>query len=462
VSPALDAPRLVGGVRHGDGPADSTTVGPRSGGGRTAPWSERHPFDAVAVLSALLLLVLLIPSPLIVRPLGAVGTPANTFCLGLLIWWGLAKVGAGHGVARGRQPLRVALFLVLVSLCVSLVGFAGRYTVPAEKTAAVRGLLGFAALAGVALFAADGITTMDRVLVLLRRLVAGVAVVAGLGIVEYTTGFNPAQAMVIPGLARNLELPDQGRLLFLRVQSTALHPIELGTLLGLTLPLAVQLAFTAPRGKRARAWIPVALIATVLPMTLSRTGVIVAFIGIATIAWRWSWQRKVGAVALLAAFVMVFRLVLPAMIDGLVTIFVTVNEDGSTTGRTGRYELAARYWLEHPWTGRGLSTLYPATGQVFDNQYLYAATETGVLGVVALFVLFATMVSMGAAVRRGSTDERTRAIAQSMIGAALAMAVAFATADMASFAMVMTVFFLLAGVNAAMWRLTPPDPASAS
>src|SRR6185436_1178593 len=98
---------------------------------------------------------------------------------------------------------------------------------------------------------------------------------------------NAGQMLAIPGLARNLELPDQGRLLFLRVQSTALHPIELGTLLGLILPLALQLALSAPAGRRLRAWVPVALIATVLPMTLSRTGVIVAAIGIVTVAWHW-------------------------------------------------------------------------------------------------------------------------------------------------------------------------------
>lgn len=446
--------------------ARAAPVGPppaaaRSARPPSAPWSERHPFDAVAVLSLLLVLVLLIPSPLILRPLGAVGTPANLFCLGLLIWWGLAKVGAGQGVARGRQPLRPALFVVLVSLCASLIGFAGRYTVPAEKTAAVRGLLGFAALAGVALFAADGITSIDRALVLLRRLVAGVGVVAALGIVEFATGFNPAQTLAIPGLARNLELPDQGRLLFLRVQSTALHPIELGTLLGLTLPLALQLAFTAPAGRRARAWIPVALIATVLPMTLSRTGVIVAAIGITVVAWRWSWRRKVAALGLVTVFIGFFRLVLPSMIDGLVTIFVTVGQDESTTGRTGRYEVAARYVLEHPWTGRGLSTLHPATGQIFDNQYLYAATETGALGVIALLVLFATFLGMARTVHHRAADEQLRAVARALSGVAAAMAVAFATADMASFAMVMAVFFLLAGVTAALWRLTAPASAPA-
>lgn len=454
-----DAPRSVA-----DSPPAATSPAPTSSitepdarwPRRLRSWHEPRPLDVVGVLTVLLALVLLVPSPLILRPLGAVGTPANLVSLVLLVWWVLAKLGTGLGVARGRQPLRPALFVVLVSLCASLVGLAGRASVPAERTGAMRGLLTFAALAGIALIAADGISTVDRAIVLLRRLVAGVAVVAAIGIVEFATGFNAGQSLAVPGLARNLELPDQGRLLFLRVQSTALHPIELGTLLGLTLPIALQLALTAPPGGRLRSWVPVVLIAAVLPMTLSRTGVIVAAVGLLAVAARWSWRRRIGGLLVLAAFVAAFKVVLPAMIDGLLTIFVTVGEDESTTGRTGRYDVAARYVLEHPWTGRGLSTLHPATGQIFDNQYLYAATETGVVGVLALLVLFATAIGLARTVRRQAPDGRVAALAQALTGAGVAMVVAYATADMASFAMVMTVYFLLIGVTAALWRLTVP------
>jgi len=417
-------------------------------------WSARRPFDAVAVLTVLLGLVLFIPSPLIVRPLGAVGTPTNLCGLGLLIWWGLAKVGSGHGIARGRQPLLIALFLVLVSLLASLIGFAQRYTIGAEKTGAVRGLLAFAALAGVALFAADGITDVGRVRVLLRRIVGGVSIVAVVGIVEFLSGFNPAQALAVPGLGRNIDLPDQGRLLFLRVQSTALHPIELGAVLGLTLPLAVELALCAEGRRRILAWVQVALIGAVLPMTLSRTGVIAATIGLLVVAWHWNARRKLLALGAVAGFVAGLRLLLPAMIDGLATTLVTVGEDESTTGRIGDYEVAAQLFLEHPWVGRGLSTLHPATGRIFDNQYLYAATETGAVGLATILVLFLTVLAMTRFVRHRTADPDIRAVAQALTGTTAALAVVYATADMASFAIAMTLFFLLAGVTGALWRLT--------
>lgn len=442
----------------------SPPPGPRRRSGRPGGdwWSDRRPLDAVAILTLLLGLVLFIPSPLIVRPLGAVGTPANLCGLGLLVWWGLAKVGSGHGVDRGRQPLRIALFVVLVSLAASLIGFAQRYTIGAEKTGAVRGLLGFAALAGIALFAADGIRDVERVRVLLRRIVAGVSIVAGIGIVEFVTGFNPGQAMAVPGLVRNLELADQGRLLFLRVQSTALHPIELGAVLGLTLPLAVELAIWSEGRRRILAWVQVALIGAVLPMSLSRTGVIAATIGLVVVAWHWDGRRKLLALGALAGFVGALRLVLPAMIDGLVTIFVTVGEDESTTGRTGDYEVAATLFLERPWVGRGLSTLHPATGHIFDNQYLYTATETGLVGVVAILALFLTVLAMTRVVHHRAPDPDIRGVAQALTGLTAAMAVVYATADMASFAIAMTLFFLLAGVTGALWRLTAAEPPRGS
>jgi O-antigen ligase len=224
----------------------------------------------------------------------------------------------------------------------------------------------------------------------------------------------------------------------------------------------VQLALSERTRHRLLAWLQVGVIAAVLPMTLSRTGVIAAVIGLLAIAWHWSIRRKLLAGGVLVGGVAAFRLILPTMIDGLLTIFVTVGQDESTTGWTGRYEVAARYFLEHPWVGRGLSTLHPATGQIFDNQYLYAATETGVVGVVALLVLFVTIWSMTRDVRRRTRDAEVRSIAQALTGITIAMAVVFATADMASFAMVMTVFFLLAGVTGALWRLTPKPAGGAS
>lgn len=431
---------------------------------RPVPWmARRRPRDATAALTVAMFAALLIPSPLIFAPLGAAGTPANVIALGLLLWWGLATIGTRLRPARRTQPLHVAFVLILAVVMASVITLVGRPLGPQELTGAIRGVLFLGSLGGVALVAADGVDSVARIHALIRRLVHGVAIVSILGVIEFATGFNPAQALSIPGLSRNLVLPDQQRLLFLRVQSTALHPIELGSVLGITLPLAVHLAMTGgTRRRRVIAGIEVALIGIVLPMTLSRTGIIAAAIGMTVLALDWSWRRRIGVVVGAMALVGAIRAVIPGLVAGLIDIFVNVGNDESTTGRTSRYDTAGAYILEHPWFGRGYNTLQPATGQIFDNQYLYVATEIGVVGLVVVLGFFLLLISLSVTVRRRAPDVETRSLARALTGIFIAVMVIFATADMMSFSMAMLIVLLLAGCTGALWRLTGADVASAT
>lgn len=427
-------------------------------GGPASWWSRRRPRDATAALTVVLFAALLIPSPLIFAPLGAAGTPANVIALGLLLWWALATIGTRQRPTRREQPLHAAFVVILAVVMASIVTLVARPLAPQELTGAIRGVLFLGSIGGVALVAADGVISVARVHTLIRRLVHGVAIVSILGIIEFASGFNPAQALSIPGLSRNLVLPDQQRLLFLRVQSTALHPIELGSVLGLTLPLAIHLAMTGrTRRRRVIAGIEVALIGIVLPMTLSRTGIIAAMIGMTVLALDWSWRRRIGVVVGAVALLGAIRIAIPGLVAGLIDIFVNVGNDESTTGRTSRYDTAGAYILEHPWFGRGYNTLQPATGQIFDNQYLYVATEIGVVGLVVVLGLFLLLISLSITVRRQATDVETRSLARALTGIFLAVMVIFGTADMMSFSMAMLIILLLAGCTGALWRLTSTD-----
>ena len=73
---------------------------------------------------------------------------------------------------------------------------------------------------------------------------------------------------------------------------------------------------------------------------------------------------------------------IPGLVGSLFALFTKFGQDTSTTVRQERYEIAGHYFLQHPWFGRGYNTLYPATQQVFDNAYLYVATEQGAFGLV--------------------------------------------------------------------------------
>jgi hypothetical protein len=418
--------------------------------------ARRWPIDAVSALTVFLIVSVCIPSPLIVSPIGASGTPGNLLGLVFLAWWALAKLGARQGVDRRPQPVRVALLCFLIPVLASVVAMYARTATGKETSGALRGLLYYGSLVGIALLAADGLTSIERIHTLMRRVVHGVAFVALIGLVEFLTGYNPAARLSIPGLVRNHDIESQGRSLFIRIQSTTLHPIELGSLLGITLPIALHYAFTAKSKRRKRvAWIEVLLIAAVLPMALSRTGIIAALVGLIVISTEWTWARRAKLLGVALVFLAAMRAAIPGLLGTMLALFTDVSQDNSTVARVQRYQVAGHYFLQNPWFGRGFNTLYPAVHQVFDNSWLYQATEQGILGVVGLGLFFLILMFTARGARRRSGDDlETRGLAQGLFGTFLAMAIMFTTADMGAFTILMGIFFLEAGVAGALWRLT--------
>ncbi len=422
-----------------------------------APEQPRHRTgrDAVSLLTVFVVIAFAIPSPLTFKPMGASGTPAALVGLGFLLWWALAKMGSAQGVDRGPQPIRIAVLLLIAAALASGAGMFLRPYTSEMSNAVYRGIVMFCSLAGVSLLAADGISSLERIHTLMNRLVAGVSLVAAVGLVQWLTGYDAAARVAIPGLTRNLDLVDQSRSSFVRVQSTTVHPIELGSLLGITLPIALSYAFLAKdRRTKLIRWAEVAVIAAVLPMALSRTGVIAATIGTLAVAMDWSWARRARVVAAGAAFMVAMRLAIPGLMGTLVSLFTNITRDSSTTDRTGRWEFAGHYLELHPWFGMGVGTYYPVTAHYFDNQYLGVATEMGAVGLFAVLLLFLIMVFTARGARLRAVDPETRALAQALAGVGVAMMVIFMTADMFSFSMEMGVFFLLFGVTGALWRLT--------
>ena len=427
-----------------------------------------HRVDAVSALTLYLIVSACIPSVLIVGPIGASGTPANLIGAAFLMWWILAKLGTGQGVDRRPQPVRIALLLLFMAVLASYVVLNLRPRLGTETLASGRGLIFLAAMSGVALLAADGITSLARLHTLLRRVVHAAAFVALTAVVQFFTGFNASASINVPGLVRNTLVGDHDRSLFVRAQGTATHPIELGGLLGFVLPVAVHYALMA-RGRRAKviAWAEVVTIATALIMAISRTGAVAAAIGLISLSFEWSWRRRGKALAATFGFLVVLRGLVPGLVGTLTSSFTKINEDTSTQDRVSRYAIAGHYFRQHPWFGRGFATLYPATHQVFDNTWLYVATELGVFGVVALVLFFLIMIFTARGARMRSTELLTHGAAQALVGMLVAAMITFATADLLGFNMLMGFFFLMAGAAGAMWRLTggssdfPPQPRRA-
>ena len=233
---------------------------------------RRRKIDAVAP-ERLLVLLLAIPQRLVLAPVGAVGGPATLFA-GLLLIYLAAWLHPWFTVDHGRQPLRLAAVLFMCAMLTSYIVANSRALSTLALNGADRDVIFLFGWIGVLLLAADGIDNIDRLKTLIRRIVFLVTAMAALGITQFFTGLNAAQYIKVPGLASIVPFTDlagqRGGLN--RPSATALHPIELGALLAMTLPLAIHQARFAPPGMRFRRWLQVAFIAAASTMTLFAFG----------------------------------------------------------------------------------------------------------------------------------------------------------------------------------------------
>ena len=221
----------------------------------------RRGTDAVTLLTFYVFLLMVIPSPLVFSPLGGAGGPDTIFAVLLLFAYLLTLVTPPLALARGRQPIRVAAVVLTCAVLATYIS-ANRRTLPSlEGNGADRGLILMLGWLGVMLVAADGIPSMDRLKVLLRRIVMGATAISALAITQFFTGLNAARYIQIPGLSAQTPFTDLlTRNQLNRPSATAIDPIELAVVLAICLPIAIHQARFAPPALRRRRWLQVALI----------------------------------------------------------------------------------------------------------------------------------------------------------------------------------------------------------
>ncbi|MDP8931293.1 MAG: O-antigen ligase family protein [Actinomycetota bacterium] len=409
-------------------------------------------FDAVALLTVYLGLLLVIPSELIL-PIGFKVTPAGLLGLFALTWWTCSRLVPAIGGARGLQPVRAAIYLLAGSTLASYAVAFSRPVGEVEFRAADRGLFQVAVAAGVALLVADGIPDLRRLNVLLRRFVLLASFVAALGIVQFATGFDPVHFLRLPGL-----VPD-GALQFIhqrsnlrRVAGTAIHPIEFGVVLAVVLPLAAHYAFNSDR-RRWVWWLCLITLSVAVPLSVSRTP-LVGLAGAALVLWpAWPPKRRRRVLLILPVFALVIRAAAPGLLGTIRSLFTNFWSDPSTLGRTEDYAVLGRYVARHPVVGQGFRTFLPKQYELLDNQYLMTLIENGVIGLMVLLVLFLVPVVIVRRARQRSQDPVVRDLAQSLVASMMVLMLSFATFDALSFPMVAGLLFLVIGCCGALWRV---------
>jgi len=410
------------------------------------------------MLQAYAWLVTLVPSSLVLGPLGAFGTPANFVGLACFGTWAYQATRPGT-LPRTVVPVRVAVGVVWVTGLVSYGVMHLNAIAGDEANSADRWMLSLTVWTGVALLAAESLRDGAELLRLLRVVIAGVAVAGTVAIVQYRTGFDATLWIAKLPLKANQDLQAVlERAGKRRTAGTATHPLELGTALTMMLGPALALATRDLGWPRRRRFLAVGLIGMAIPITISRSATVSTVLVL--VVWFAGTDRTTrirGSIAA-ALFAVVVFVSSPGLFKVLRETFESIGTDSSVSMRTVDYAAVASYLRRSPWIGRGPATFLPKY-RILDNQWLDTLIETGLLGALALAIYFLAAGYLGLQARRAHRSPLTRELGQSFIATSAVAVWAATTFDMFAFPMSTATIALCLGVAGAL-RSVGTDDAS--
>lgn len=418
-------------------------------------------FDGTNLISVYLVLLFLVPANLTVHALGAAGSPAGIYGIGLFVTWVVARIR--YAVPRDHAAIRWAFAVMVGAYLASYAVMSTRPAVAAELSNADRGLLRLLGWAGVLLVAMDGIRTRAAMKRIMEITALCGAIVGLVGLSQYLLKFDPVVYIHIPGLSANsVNDLTEIRSGFSRAAGTASHPIEYSVVMAIMLAAAIPLATRRgmPTNWR-RLWIAVATITIVaVPLAVARSGFVALAVLLAIMvpSWPKAWRRRfyVG----LPFGLIAGRLAFPGLLGTIRSLFTSTfnGTDNSTKGRTQDYSAVAAYFHDRPWLGRGFSTFLPSTYRTLDNQYLGTLIETGIIGLTATFALFIVAIRAARQGRRCTTDRDDRLLGQALVAWVAAAWACAATFDGFGFPMFTGMLFLGIGLCGAYRGIVDPVP----
>jgi O-Antigen ligase len=419
---------------------------------------------AVPLLQLFALTVMVIPADTVIKPIGAGGYAAGLVGLFAFAVFVAATLLGLHRPGRHRHPVRAALCLLWLSVLVSYVLMDSHTRTVAEVAAGDRLLMQLAVITGVALMAAECLTSLRDVRRVLRALTWGGAFCGVVAALQFWINVDITPVLrELPGFSLNHDNPAiVSRAALNRVAGTSGTAIELGVVAGMLLPLAIYLAMYDTGRTTLKRWAPVVLIGLAIPASVSRSGIIsVALAGAVLVVLMPTRQRLVALCAAPFAVAGIFMSA-PGVISTLVGFFQAGTSDDSVRARVQDYPEVERLVNQAPWFGQGGGTYLPTGLDILDNQYLKTAIELGMVGVVALAAFFIVPLIAALVTRRHSEDAELRLLCAALAGATLAAAVCSVTFDSLSFPMFSNVYALVIGLVGACWRLAAAERAPAA
>ena len=412
--------------------------------------------DGATVAAVFAVALLIVPARLVLKYLPLSLTPANVVSLAAALLWLCAQLTLTLGVAKGRNPVRTALFAYFTAM-VATYGFATwGYLESDELNLSDHAFVLVVAIVGIALTVCDGVRGLRRLDFLIKTLVVAGAVVSMIGALQFLLSFDLTRWLELPILRYTTEGDSfvLERADLRRVAATTGHPIEFGVTCAMLLPLAAHCATKA--GLRAepalRWWACTLLIGFGLMFSVSRSAMLSLIVVGAVLFAGWPARTRVRALAVAAAFLVIVRLTVPGLVGTIVGLFSNLSNDESIQYRTHDYAVASQEIGRHFWLGRGLGTWYAPKHQIFDNQYILSMVETGLIGTLAFAGVFVVGFYAALRARYLTDDPGTRDLGLTIAACLVVPLAGSFTFDLLSFATVAGLSFLLAGAAGALLR----------
>ena len=366
----------------------------------------------------------------------------------------------------GDAPLLVVCGATLMSIVVN-VSRIQRAGVASEATKSLLFLIGYFLLFWVIVSVAGRFADIDF---LVKALLLGGAAVTFFALVEARTGFSvPSRILAaIPGTHRSFPTdpnayPDLTRSGRLRIFGSAQHPIELGAIFAMLVPLAVYLVHST----RSRIWwVVTGLLFVGSLASLSRTPVMM-LLAILVVFFR---QRRAATVRLwplaIPAFVLA-HVAAPGAVRGLYASFFPsgglLHQQQNAAVGSGRLaslgpglDVVWNHLLFGLGYGTRIVTGPAANSFTVDDMWLSLGMELGVVGAAAWLWLFVRFLRrLGREARRDDSDRGW--LLTSLTASLAAFGVGMLTFDSFAFIQVTFLFFIiLALAAAALSKSRPP------
>jgi hypothetical protein len=418
---------------------------------------------AVPILQLFAITLMLIPSDTVIRAIGASGYPASLVAMFAFFAFIVATIFGQHNPLRHHHPVRSVLCLLWLSEMASYVLMSRGDLSVAQSAAADRMVMQLMGITGVAIVAAESLNSMDDVRRVMRALVWGGAACGVTAALQFFLRLDVVPYLrELPGFSLNFDNPAIfNRDDLNRVAGTAIHPIELGVVSAMLLPLAIHLAYFDTERSARRRWAPVILIGLAIPASISRSAILTIAVAFIVFIVAMPARRRLAALAGVPIALGAVFMSAHGLIGTFTSFFEAGTADQSIATRVSDYPMVERLVHQAPWFGHGPGTYQPDNMiDVLDNQYLKSAIEFGLFGVVALllYVLVPTIAALIA--RRHTPDPELRLLCAALAGSTLASGLASATFDSWSFPMFASVQALIIGLIGAAWRLAAASEAS--